>query len=121
DRRKHALQPVERPARRGHESPSGNPAPGPEETSAPADQHLPEGAGSDARRQRPADSGAKLPTQFPVRAHLTKKGTISVSVTEEDVRRAAEAFEADLTAKGIATFTPEQIREFQRLADERDV
>jgi len=44
-----------------------------------------------------------------------------VSVTEEDVFKAAEAFDADLAARGLATFTPEQIREFQALANERDV
>jgi len=44
-----------------------------------------------------------------------------VTPTEEDVRRAAEMFDADLASRGIATFTPEQIAEFQALANEPDV
>jgi membrane protein involved in colicin uptake len=44
-----------------------------------------------------------------------------VSPTEEDVRRAAEMFDADLASRGMATFTSEQIAEFQSLANEPDV
>lgn len=43
------------------------------------------------------------------------------NVTEEDVLMAVEAFDADLAARGIATFTSEQIAAFQAMAAEPSV
>ena len=44
-----------------------------------------------------------------------------MNVTEDDIREAAERFDAELGVQGLATFTPEQIRAFQAVAAEPDV
>lgn len=44
-----------------------------------------------------------------------------LKLSEEDIREAAELFDAEISARGLATFTPEQIREFQSVAAEPDV
>ena len=44
-----------------------------------------------------------------------------MSVTEDDVRRASEEFDAVFSSTGGPMFTAEQIKEFQALAEERDV